>query len=58
MRIYKKIVTPRGVVVGQACLTHDKKPGICVKKSKQNFYDIVSLEEIMKQVHESLGIDE
>ena len=56
MRIYKKVLSPRSVLVGNPVWTSDHKPGIRVKKPQHNFYDVVSLEEIERQVYEALGI--
>ena len=56
MRNHKKIHSPRGILFGEADWTSDHKPGVRVKKPQHNFYDVVSLEEIERQVYEALGI--
>ena len=56
MRIYKKVLSPRGIHLGDAAWTSDHKPGVIVKKTQHNFYDVVYVNEIERQVYEVLGI--
>ena len=56
MRNHKKIQSPRGILFGDATWTSDHKPGIRVKTPQHNFYDVISVEEIVRQVYDALGI--
>ena len=56
MRIYKKVWPQRRILLGDVVWTSDHKPGVIVKKPQHNFYDVVSVNEIERQVYEVLGI--
>ena len=58
MRIYKEVLSPRGIHLGDAAWTSDHKPGVRVKKPRHKFYDVLSLEDLERQVFEALGIKE
>lgn len=57
MHGYGKIVTPGGICVGVATRTEDGKPALIVKQAKRNYYNVITLEALERQVLKVLKAD-
>lgn len=52
----KYVYTPLNIKIGEAVWTKDKKPGLRIKRPNHNLYDVVELENVVRQVCDILGI--